>query len=147
MYKNFIHGEGGNMNSELLKKLKLGLLFLRLSIFLVMFMWTIDKILRGSHAAGIFKKFYSIEISSGTLMTVLGVLELILLGCFIVGFKKRITYGLVLIFHFVSTMSGFKQYFNPFEGSSLLFFAAWPMLAGCWMLYVLREEDSILTVK
>lgn len=135
------------MNSELVKKLKLGLLFLRLSIFLVMLMWTIDKIVRGSHAAGVFKNFYNIELSNGTLMTVLGFFELILLGCFIVGFKKRISYGLVLIFHFISTISSFKQYLNPFEGPNLLFFTAWPMLAGCWFLYVLREEDTILIKK
>ena len=44
MLKNFIHGEGDSINPELFKKLKLGILFLRLSIFLVMFMWTIDKL-------------------------------------------------------------------------------------------------------
>jgi hypothetical protein len=135
------------MKPELLKKLKLGLLFLRLSIFLVMFMWTIDKIMRMSHAAGVFKNFYNIELSNGTLMMVLGFLELLLLACFIAGFKKRISYGLVLMFHFISTISSFKQYLNPFEGPGLLFFAAWPMLAACWMLYALREEDTLLALK
>lgn len=135
------------MQAETIKKLKCGLLFLRYSVFLVMLMWTIDKILRGPHAAGIIKKFYYFEVPTGTFMTVLGVLELILLIGFLVGFKKRITYGLILIFHFLSTVSSFKQYFNPFEGPHLLFFAAWPMLAACWMLYMLREEDTLLTLK
>ena len=56
------------MKTELLKKLKL----------------------RGTHAEGVFKNFYHIELSNGTLMT---------------------------------------------------------MLAACWMLYALREEDMLLALK
>jgi hypothetical protein len=34
--------------------------------------------------------------------------------------------------HAVSTLSSWKMYLTPFaEGPSLLFFAAWPMLAAC----------------
>ena len=42
------------------KKLQLSLLLLRLTIFLVMFMWTIDKFVNPGHAAGIFENFYYI---------------------------------------------------------------------------------------
>jgi putative oxidoreductase len=30
---------------------------------------------------------------------------------------------------------------------NLLFFAAWPMLAACIALYLLRDQDTLLTVK
>lgn len=44
------------MNS--MERLPLGLLLLRLSIFLVMVVWTIDKFLRPEHAAAVYENFY-----------------------------------------------------------------------------------------
>lgn len=32
------------------------------------------------------------------------------------------------------------------EGPNLLFFAAWPMLAACLALFLLRDEDTLATV-
>jgi len=40
------------------EKLQFSLLFLRLTVFLVMFMWTIDKLINPGHAAKVFEKFY-----------------------------------------------------------------------------------------
>jgi hypothetical protein len=42
----------------------------------------------------------------------------------------------------VSTFSSYKQYLAPFEGPNLLFFAAWPMLAACFTLFLLRDQDK-----
>jgi putative oxidoreductase len=61
-----------------------------------------------------------------------------------VGWKKRISYGLVLIMHAISTLSSWQQYLDPFN--NLLFFGAWPMLAACYALYVLRDLDVRWTV-
>lgn len=69
----------------------------------------------------------------------------VLLG-FVLGLFKKWTYGSVLLFHAVSTLSSWQQYLTPFEGPHLLFFAAWPMLAGCLMLFWLREEDTLLAL-
>jgi hypothetical protein len=38
------------------------------------------------------------------------------------------------------------QYLNPWEPNNLLFFAAWPMLAACFSLYLLRELDTKFTL-
>lgn len=78
-------------------------------------------------------------------MTALAIAELILLAGFLFGVKRRISYGLVFILHGVSTLSSWQQYINPFEGPNLLFFAAWPMLAACFMLYLYRDEDQLMT--
>jgi hypothetical protein len=58
--------------------------------------------------------------------------------------QKRYTYGLVLVFHGVSTLSSWKQYILE---PNLLFFAAWPMLAACIALYLLRDLDTLFTVR
>ena len=128
------------MNSE--KRLNISLLGLRLSVFLVMLMWTLDKVIRPEHAAGVFSKFYAVEGLGSSIIVILGVLELVLLLGFVLGFARRFTYGAVLLLHVGSTMSSWQQYLHPYEGSNLLFFAAWPMLGACVALYLLRDSDG-----
>lgn len=72
----------------------------------------------------------------------IAVVELILVGLFSIGRFKNVTYLVVLLIHAVSTITPFAVYLNPFEGAGLLFFAAWPMLAACYLLYVFRDEDT-----
>lgn len=129
------------------KSLSIALFCLRISIFLVMFMWTIDKLINPAHAGKIYEKFYFIGGLEGPIMLLLGVLELIILAAFLVGLYKKFSYGFVLIIHTVSTLSSFKQYLTPFDGANLLFFAAWPMLAACIALFLLRDEDVIMTFR
>lgn len=128
------------------KKLQLSLLFLRVSVFLVMFMWTIDKLINPGHAAKVYESFYYIRGLEVIVMYVIGTLEIIILLAFLAGFKKKYTYGAVLLFHTVSTLSAVKQYLAPFDGSNLLFFAAWPMLAACFALFLLREKDVMWSI-
>lgn len=129
------------MNST--SKLPAALLGMRVSVFLVMLMWTLDKFIRADHAAKVFSHFYALPAWGKEAFMLIGALELALLIGFLAGYKKKYTYGLVLALHGISTVSSFKQYLSPFEGSNLLFFAAWPMLAACWALYALRDEDRL----
>lgn len=133
------------MNTEIQRKLEISLLTLRLGVFIVMLMWTIDKIVRVDHAKIVFEKFYLLTGFENAVMYLLAGAELLLILAFLAGVKKRLSYGLVFLLHGVSTISSFKQYLNPFEGGNLLFFAAWPMLAACFTLYVLRDFDRMLS--
>lgn len=125
------------------ERIELSLFLLRLSVFLVMLFWTLDKFIQPEHASRVFQNFYGIGLSNNVIFYVIGALELLLLVAFVTGSWKRISYGLVLLFHAVSTLSSYKQYFDPFN--NLLFFAAWPMLAACVTLYLLRDSDTRLT--
>ena len=127
------------------KTLPIALFGLRISVFLVMFMWTIDKFINPAHAAKIYENFYFIAGLEGSVMLTLGTVELIILIAFLAGLYKKFSYGFVLVVHAASTLSSFKQYLAPFEGPHLLFFAAWPMLAACITLFLLRDEDVMLT--
>jgi uncharacterized membrane protein YkgB len=128
------------------KKLQWSLLLLRLTVFLVMFMWTIDKFVNPGHAAKVYEKFYYIAGLEAPVIYAIGSIETIILLLFLAGCRKTYTYGGVLLFHSVSTLSSFNQYLAPFEGSNLLFFAAWPMLAACVALFLLRDRDVMLSV-
>ena len=125
------------------KRLAWVLCMLRLSVFLVMLMWTLDKFLRPEHSAGVYAHFYSVSGLGASTFYVLGAMELLLLIAFVTGYARRLAYGAVLALHAVSTLSSWQQYLHPYEGINLLFFGAWPMLAACVALYLLRESDSI----
>ncbi len=80
-------------------RLPVVLLLLRLSVFVVMLMWTLDKFVRPAHAATICKTFYRLPLSAPSLFYLLGGLELVLLVGFVVGVQKRLTYGAVTVVH------------------------------------------------
>jgi putative oxidoreductase len=128
------------------RRIATALLVLRLTIFFVMLIWTIDKFVRPAHAASVYEHFYFLGGFSPTIIYALGGAELLLLIGFVIGFAPRLTYGLVLLLHAVSTFSAFRQYFHPFEGPNILFFAAWPMLGACFALYYLRDLDTLCRV-
>ena len=118
------------------------LLVIRHTIFIVMAMWTMDKFLRPEHAAAIFDHYYGLAGLGKNIVYVLATAEVALLIAFLLGLKPRLSYGLVLILHGISSLTSYQQYLHPFESSNLLFFAAWPMLAACFALYILRDLDT-----
>ena len=132
-----------NPTQLLSSKLPAALLSLRLGVFLVMFMWTLDKFINPTHAAGIFANFYKMEGLGASLFYLVGGLELFLILAFVAGVAKKWTYGTVFLLHAGSTLSAW-QFYLGFD--NLLFFAAWPMLAACYALFVLRDYDTLMTV-
>jgi hypothetical protein len=123
------------------------LLVLRITVFLVMLIWTIDKFVRPAHAISVYEHFYFLRGLGPAMIYTIGLAELLLLLGFLIGFAPRLTYGLVLLLHAVSTFSSFRQYLHPFEGPNILFFAAWPMLGACFALYYLRDLDTLWSIR
>lgn len=132
------------LSSDVENRLQWSLLSLRFGVFIVMFMWTLDKFVNPGHGTRIFEKFYGLSGSSETIMYILGALQLVLVFAFLFGFKKRISYGLIFLLHGGSTLSAYAQYLDAFK--HLLFFAAWPMWAACFALYLLRDHDTKFTI-
>jgi hypothetical protein len=104
-----------------------------------------DKFVNPAHSAKILQIFYGITGSNDFAVYVMGALQLLLVLAFLAGVKKRLTYGLIFLMHTASTLSAYKLYIDGFN--NLLFFAAWPMLAACFALYLLRDEDVKFTLK
>ncbi|MBU2953695.1 hypothetical protein [Marinobacter sp. F3R08] len=123
------------------KQLPFSLLLLRLGVFTVFLFWTLDKLFYPDHAARVLNAFYGFGGLGDMLIYVLGVAQLVLIFAFVAGFLKTWTYGAILFFHGMSTLSAFGKYLEPFD--NLLFFAAWPMLAACIVLFLLRDYDTL----
>lgn len=128
------------------RRLPFSLLLLRVGVAVVMLAWSIDKLLRPEHAAGVFGAFYGLPGLGEAAFYVIGTLQLLVVLAFLAGAWRTWTYGAVLAMHAVSTLSSFRQYLAPFEGPNLLFFAAWPMLAACIALFLLRDLDTLWAV-
>ncbi|GGW77859.1 hypothetical protein [Alteromonas halophila] len=128
------------LSDNITGRLSWALLVLRLTVFIVMFVWTLDKFVNPAHGAKIFEAFYGIGGVPETAIFVLGAVQLLLVLAFVAGLFKRVTYGLVFVLHGLSTLSSFPQYIDAFN--NLLFFAAWPMWGACFALYLLRDADT-----
>jgi len=133
------------LSSDIKNRLQLALLSLRLGVFIVFFMWVMDKFFRPEHTAIVLKVFYGMSETPTTIVYIIGAVQLLLLLAFVSGVKKRLTYGVIFVMHAISTIATYEKYIDGLN--NLLFFAAWPMLAACFALYILRDEDVKFTIK
>jgi len=138
---------GNEITTPIAQRVSFVLLLTRISIFIVMIIWVIDKFANPDHAAAVFEAFYGISGLGAGISYLLGAVQLAIMIAFILGFQKRISYGLVLLMHTASTLVSFPKYIAPFESANILFYASWPMLAACFALYYLRDLDTRATIQ
>ena len=127
-------------------RVPLMLLLLRLSVFISLIVWVLDKFLFPEHASQIFTAFYGVSGVGNAIVYVIGVVQLLLVLGFVAGFKKKITYGAVLLMHTLSHLVSIPRFLDPYTAPNLLFFASWPMLAACITLFYLRDLDTLWTI-
>lgn len=127
-----------------IRHLPLSLLLLRLGIGLVMAMWTIDKIINPDHAGAVFSNFYGLDAVGSDILLAIGLAQGVIVIAFVAGAFRTLSYSAVLVMHAISTLASWRQYIDAFE--NLLFFAAWPMLAACITLFLLRKADTLLSL-
>ncbi len=123
------------------------LLSLRLSIFLVMLMWVLNKFARPLRASLIYENVYHVPGLTEALSYFIGTVVFVTIIAFVFGIKKILSYGAVFILHLISTLSLFPQYLEPFQADNELLFAAWPMLAACYALWALRDYDTLYVME
>ena len=128
------------------RNLEISLLALRVSVAVVMLTWAVDKLVRPEHSSSVFAGFYGTPGVGEGLVVGLGVAQLLLVLAFLAGVARTWTYGAILLLHAASTFVSWRQYLAPFESANILFFAAWPMLAACLALFLLRDQDRLLTL-
>ena len=125
--------------------LKLPLFLTRLSVFLFLLPWQLMRFNAPEAVVGIAKQHYKFTMPD-SLPLITGVLMMALLIAFLLGIKKRISYGLVLILHAVGTLMTLPTLIPPYEGPEILFLAAIPTIGAMLLLYVLRDEDTMLSL-
>jgi putative oxidoreductase len=136
----------GGLTMTFDRKLQISLLALRLGVATVMFMWAWDRVTNYAHNAKVTSHYYHLDLSQPVL-TGLGIVQLAILTGFLLGRAKTLTYGYVLLAHLGATIASAHQMLPPYERHQLLYFGALPMLAACLALFLLREEDKLLSLK
>ncbi len=126
--------------------LKLPLFLTRLSIFYFLLPWQLMRFSAPEQIVKISKTYYKFDMPEA-LPLLTGVLMMALLIAFLIGFKKRVTYLVVFILHAVGTVMTLPQIVMGLEGFKILFLAAIPTAAAMWLLWVLRKEDTLLSLK
>lgn len=133
--------------SEKYTKLPLALLITRLSIALFLAPWFIRKAMNIEMTKGLFAKYYFVKNMPDAVAYVIGGIGVILLLAFVIGFKKRITYGLIFLWHTGGTLMALPYMIPGTEKFNLLFMAALPTIGAMLLLYMLRDEDTLLSLK
>ena len=119
---------------------------LRVSVALFLLPWIIEKFSDPETTAKIFKAFYFVEDLPLAGSYAVGAIWLALWFAFIAGFKKRISYGLVMLLHGIGTVTTWFKLLPWMESYNHLFLAAIPTLGAMIALYVLRDHDTIFTL-
>lgn len=130
------------ISTPITQRVSLVLLLTRISVFIALLVWVADKFVQPEHTAAVFQAFYGIGGIGAGIAYLLGAIQLVIIVGFVLGYQKKITYGLVLLMHLASTLVSFPKYLAPFADANILFYASWPMLAACFTLYYLRDLDN-----
>ena len=147
-------GSTASSDTSYLSKIGLPLFLCRFGVFFVFLAWTWDKLFNARHAAGIFQRFYKMTFVTEGMVLAVGLAELALLLVVLLGFYKRISRGLMIIFSSVTTFSiltGVMKFFEPGNsnldrrsGEFVEFFLlpTFAMLVCAIVIYALRKEDT-----
>jgi len=131
------------------KHLKPALLVTRLFIAYFMLMWALDRFSAPDHADKVASSFYKIGSFSLSAVPpqITGTFLLAVIFLFVIGFKKRFSYGLVMVIHGLGTLFTIKN-LVPFSDSfTLIFLASLPTLGAMILLFIMRREDTLLSLK
>lgn len=130
---------------NLQQKLGFSLALIRLSTGIFFLVWSIEKIIFPEITQKVFSRFYLIEISP-TISLLIGIVQTLIVLTFMAGLFKIWTYGAILGMHAFSTLSTYKELFNPYQPPNHLFWAAVPTLAALIALFLLRKEDNLFAL-
>ncbi|NNE41043.1 MAG: hypothetical protein HKN14_09015 [Marinicaulis sp.] len=126
--------------------MKLALFILRLTLTIFFALWAAEKFIKPETTVKIWDAFYLVGNLPLEASYAIGVIQSIVIVLFFFGILKFWTYGFLMVTHGLSTFSTYERIFDPFSGSNHLFLAAIPVLGALIALFMLRHEDTMLTL-
>lgn len=128
------------------QKLKWALFGLRLSLTAFFAVWAIEKFVKPDVTVAIWKTFYLVDNLPLEASYAIGVIQTAAILCFFLGVLKFWSYGFLMVIHGVGTILTYERLLDPYTGPNHLFWAAVPTLAALVALFMLRREDTMLTM-
>ncbi len=128
------------------RRLQIALAVMRISIGLFFLVWAIEKLVAPEVTQRVFKAFYFSEIPIAVSYGI-GIVQTLIILVFLAGLFKTVSYGALLVMHLFSVLSTYEPLLNPYEPPNHLFWAGVPVLGALIALFMLRDQDQLLTVK
>ncbi len=126
---------------------KYALFITRVLITLFLLPWVMLRFTNAEAAKNIASKYYKVSSLPDIANMGVGVLWIILLLAFVTGFKKHISYALVLALHTFGTIMTLPFLIPGTENFNILFMAALPTIGAMLLLFSLRSQDTFLAFK
>jgi putative oxidoreductase len=125
----------------------LALLALRVALGLLMLVWGADKLVNPAHGAGVAEHFYFGLFGTRALMPVLGVLQLALGACVVLGAARRAVYPALLAVTGLTLVGVWRSVVDPWgwylDGTNALFFPSLIVFAGALVVSAFRAADAL----
>ena len=126
--------------------LKLSLFLMRATLGIFFAVWAIEKFVKPETTAAIWKAFYFVDGLPAGASYLIGACQLLFVALFVLGLFKTWSYGFFLLIHGLGTVTTYDQLLHPYTGSNHLFVAAIPLVGMLAALFLMRQEDTMLTV-
>ena len=124
------------------KQLSIALLIMRLSIAAFFGVWSSLKFFRPGWFENVFQNFYGLEFVSRDLSTMVGVVQILIVLAFVLGFKRGLSYGALVAMQAAGVLGSTPNLMNFTQYPNNLMWAAVPALGAAIALFLLREHDG-----
>ncbi|MEM9494398.1 MAG: hypothetical protein AAGA09_00200 [Pseudomonadota bacterium] len=127
-------------------RLPIALFIVRASVTAFFAIWAVEKFVKPETTVAIWKGFYHVPNLPLEASYAIGALQGLVLICFFFGVLKFWSYGFLMLMHGATTVMTYERLIDPYTGPNHLFWAAVPTLGALVALYLLRHEDTFLTI-
>lgn len=127
-------------------RLKLSLFILRASVTAFFAIWVIEKFIKPETTVAIWKTFYFVSNLPLQASYAIGAIQAAALLCFFFGVLKFWSYGFLMLIHGLGTILSYGRLLDPYTGSNHLFWAAVPTLGALIVLFIMRHDDTFMTI-
>ena len=128
------------------RNLTISLAAMRLSVGVFFLVWAVEKIVAPELGVRVAETFYGFTPSHQLLMVV-GLAQVALIAAFMLGLFKTAPYGGLLLIHTLSVLSTWERLITPYTPPNHLFWAGVPVVALLFALFLMRKDDTALTLK
>ena len=104
-------------------------------------MWASLKFFRPEWMQNIFTNRYGLEFVTKDLGIFIGTIQLVIVILFVIGYKRTIFYGLMLLMHLAGVYGSIGGIMNYTKYPNNLLLTTVPTLGALLALFLLRDED------
>ncbi len=123
-------------------KLSISLLIIRLSIAAFFTAWSSLKFYRPEWFENVFRNFYGLEFASRDMSAFVGVVQLLIVLAFVLGFKRTISYAVLALMQGAGVLGSIPNLMNFAQYPNNLMWAAVPAFGAAVALFIMREHDE-----